>query len=116
MDESILTSIKKLLGPNEDDTSFDSDITMHINTVFADLNFMGIGPVVPLIITDKTVMWSSFLNGATNLESVKTYIFLRVKMVFDPPQSASVIEVYNQAIKKLEWELYELFNSGEENA
>lgn len=105
MVESILTSIKKLLGVEEDYTHFDTDITMYINTVLMRLNQLGIGPTVGFRIQDKTSEWSDFLSDATDLEGVKTYVYLKVRLVFDPPQMGYLVEAIKDQIKELEWTL-----------
>ena len=104
MSESILTSIKKLLNISEEYTHFDADVMMHINMAFMVLYQLGIGSE-PFKITDKTSTWSDFLGDATDLEGVKTYIFLKVKLVFDPPQSSAAMEAIKENIAELEWRL-----------
>lgn len=106
MDESILTTIKKLLGIDENYTHFDADIILHINTVFMTIRQMGIGPSEPFMIEDDTKTWRSFLGTNRNLESVKTLIYLRVRLLFDPPSSSFVLESIKEMIKELEWRLY----------
>ena len=105
--ESILTSIKKLLGIEEDYEQFDPDIIMHINTVFALLKRMGVGPSKGFIIQDAEAVWSDFMgeDPDTILESVKTYIYLKVKLIFDPPNGSAVTEAIKENIKELEWSL-----------
>lgn len=104
--ESILTSIKKLLGITEDYTHFDTDIILHINTVFMVLNQLGIGPANGFSISDKTATWDEFLpTDNKNFEAVKTYIHLKVKLIFDPPLSSAVMESMKQMISELEWRL-----------
>lgn len=104
--ESILTSIKKLLGIQEDYTHFDADIIMHINTVFMTLSQLGIGPPKGFSIGDDKAIWADYISGDNkNFESIKTYIYLKVKLVFDPPLSSSVIESINRTISELEWRL-----------
>lgn len=105
--ESILTSIKKLLGISEDYTQFDSDIIMHINTVFLNLTQLGVGPSEGFSIEDETTYWEDFLDIDSNaqLNAVKSYIYLKVKLLFDPPLSSSVIESMNRMISELEWRL-----------
>lgn len=105
MEESILSSIKKLLNISVDDKSFDQDITMHINSVFMILHQMGVGPLETFSIKDGTSKWIDFLGENKDLESVKTYIYLKVKMVFDPPVNSSIIDSYNQLIREYEWRL-----------
>lgn len=103
MATSILTSIKKLLGPTEDDTSFDVDIIMHINSAFFRLNQLGVGPATGFFITDNTKTWEDFLESRTDLEAVKTYVYQKVRLVFDPPQSSFLVEAIKDAIKEFEW-------------
>lgn len=103
--DSILTSIKKLLMLAEDDTSFDADIIMHINTVIAVLNQFGVGPDTGFTITDKTATWQELLGSYPNLDSVRSYVYLKVKMIFDPPSSGAVIESMNRVIGELEWRI-----------
>lgn len=105
MNDSILTSIKEMLGPSEEYEHFDADIIMHINTVFMILNQLGVGPSEGFSISDKTAVWSDFISNASNLESVKTYIYLKVKLLFDPPLNSAVIETFNRSISELEWRL-----------
>lgn len=104
--ESILTSIKKLLGITEQYEQFDPDIIMHINTAFMTLNDIGVGPVETFSIRDKTDLWNDFIPDDTKkLEGVKTYIYLKVKMVFDPSGSATVNESLKRQADELEWRL-----------
>lgn len=104
--ESILDSIKKLLGLTSDYTSFDMDIIIHINTVFMALRQMGIGPKEGFSIEGNVEIWTDFSEKIEMLEAVKTYIYLKVKLIFDPPLNSSVIEVYNKTLSELEWRLY----------
>lgn len=104
---SILTSIKKLLGINDSDTQFDIDIVMHINTVFSILTQLGVGPSSGFSIADKNTLWADFLGATTNnLELVKSYVYLRVKLLFDPPQSSFVTDAMERNAKELEWRIY----------
>lgn len=105
MNESILVSIKKLLGIAEDYNHFDADIIMHINTVFMILMQLGVGPTSGFSILDDSAVWSDFLPTGQQLESVKTYMYLRVKMMFDPPQSGTVTQSTENLIKELEFRL-----------
>lgn len=102
---SILTSIKKLLGPSEDDTSFDQDIIIHINSVFMVLNQLGIGPPEGFSIADNTATWETYLGTNKNLESVKTYVYLKTRIVFDPPTSSTLLDALTRNISELEWRL-----------
>lgn len=103
--ESILTSIKKLLGPAEEYDHFDPDIIMHINSVFMILRQMGVGPKQGFSICDDTAEWTDYLPNIEEIEAVKTYIYMKVKLVFDPP-TGGVLEMYKEAIKEFEWRLY----------
>lgn len=104
--ESILTSIKKLLGIAEEYTHFDEDLIMHINSVLTILTQMGVGPSTGFTITDKEDTWDDFIDNKIYFEAVKTYIHLKVKLVFDPPLSSAVTEAINKMISELEWRLY----------
>lgn len=110
--ESILTSIKKLLGIEEEYEHFDSDIIMHINSVFMVLNQLGVGPSEGFSIEDDTSVWTDFTSGNSNIEAVKSYIYLKVKLLFDPPLSSAAIESIKRMIDEYEWRL----NVAAENA
>lgn len=103
--ESILTSIKKLLGIAEDYDHFDQDIIIHINTVLAILTQLGVGPETGFSIADKSTMWNEFISNKLYYEPVKTYVYLKVKLLFDPPQSSIVLEATNRMIGELEFRL-----------
>lgn len=103
--ESILTSIKKMLGIVEEYEHFDADLTMHINSAFAVLNQLGVGPSEGFSISDKTATWRDFTKDDSKLDPVKSYIYLKVKMIFDPPQSSAIAEAYKNQISEFEWRL-----------
>ena len=105
--ESILTSIKKLLGISEEYTQFDDDLIMHINSVFLNLTQLGVGPKEGFVIEDDSSVWSDFVDIYNNvqLNAIKTYIYLKIKLLFDPPLSSSVVESINRMISELEWRL-----------
>lgn len=103
--DSILTSIKKLLMISKEDTSFDMDIVMHINSVLSILNQLGVGPDGGFMITDSSATWQQFLGTYPNLEAVRSYTYLKVKLLFDPPLSSAVIESTNRVIGELEWRI-----------
>lgn len=103
--DSILTSIKKLLGIAEDYKHFDPDIIMHINTVFMTLNQLGVGPATVFRIEDDLAVWKDFIKDEENLDAVKSYMHLKVKLLFDPPLSAAVLDATNKMINELEWRL-----------
>jgi hypothetical protein len=103
--DSILTSIKKLLGIEEDYTQFDPDIIIYINSTFMSLNQIGVGPETGFTISDKIKKWSDYLGENTNLEAVKSYIYLKTRLIFDPPTSSFVLEAIERQITELEWRL-----------
>ena len=105
MDESILTSIKKLLGITEDYQHFDQDLIMHINSVLMTLTQIGVGPVGGMLITDDSTTWEEFAGEVTDLGGIQSYVYLKVKLLFDPPQTSSVTEAINRQINELEWRL-----------
>lgn len=100
--ESILTSIKKLLGIAEEYEHFDADIIMHINSVFSILTQLGVGPSNGFSIKDKEAKWDDFIGEDNKIEMVKSYIHMKVKLLFDPPINSAVIEAMNQMIKEFE--------------
>ena len=104
--KSILTSTKKMLGIEESYTHFDQDIIMHVNSVFFTLNQLGVGPEKVFSISSEMNTWDEFLGSqAVDLQAVKTYVYLKVKMLFDPPTSSFVLDSYKQQATELEWRL-----------
>lgn len=104
--ESILTSIKKLLGIAADDKTFDPDVIIHINTVFMTLHQIGVGPSTGFYIDDDTAQWTDFITDLSKLQAVKTYVFLKVKLLFDPASvGSSTLASYERTIAELEWRL-----------
>ena len=103
--ESILTSIKKLLGIMSDYTNFDDDIIIHINTAFAMLNQLGVGPEGGFMIVDANSRWEDYTTEK-NLNMVKTYIYLKVRLFFDPPTSTALIESINRTLSEIEWRIF----------
>lgn len=102
--DSILDSIKKLLGITEEYTHFDPDIIMHINSAFFTLNQLGVGPDEPFKIEDKSDTWDDFVSGQ-DVEAIKSYIGLKVRTLFDPPTNSSLLSAINEQIKEFEWRL-----------
>ena len=102
---SILNDIKKLLGLDPSYTVFDQDIIIHINSVFMILRQLGVGPEEGYKITDANNIWSEFSEDNIFIESVKTYIYLKVKMYFDPPQNSAHAQAIQAQIAELEWRL-----------
>lgn len=105
MEQSILTSTKKNLGIGADNTAFDLDIITHINSAFSTLAQLGIGPDDGFMIEDDTAEWSDFMGVDLELNSVKTYVFLKCKLLFDPPALSFVINAMERQIEQLEWRL-----------
>ena len=108
MEESILKSVKKILGLGNTYTVFDMDIVMHINMAFSILNQLGVGPDAGFSIEDETALWSDYvlLSGQEpSLHLVKTYVFLKARMLFDPPTTSFAIEAMNRQIEQYEWRL-----------
>lgn len=104
--DSILTSVKEMLGIAEEYTHFDMVLVRHINSVFMILTQMGVGPPEGFTISDADAVWSDFVSEEENLEAVKTYVYHRVQLVFDPPASSTIVEATNRIINELEWRLY----------
>lgn len=106
MTDSILTSVKKALGIAEEYEHFDPEIIMLINSFLAILNQVGIGPPNGFAIQDKNATWSDFIGAdSKKLNDVQTYVYLRVKLVFDPPSTAAVIESMTNIASEVEWRL-----------
>jgi len=105
MSDSILTSTKKTLNLDESFTAFDMDITMHINSVFSTLNQLGIGPPQGYMIVDKDDLWSAFIGTDMRMNSVKTYVYLRVRLLFDPPTTSYLLAALQDEVRELEWRL-----------
>ena len=103
--DSILTSVKKMLGIPEEYEQFDMDIIMHINSVFMILTQLGVGPEEGFTISNKSDKWSDFIGEGKLVELVKSYVYLKVRLIFDPPQSSSVIEAINRQISEFEWRI-----------
>lgn len=105
MNDSILDTIKQLLGIQSDYTAFDTDIIVHINSAFMALNQLGVGPTECFSIDGSGENWAEFVDKSIDLEAVKTYIYLKVRTIFDPPSSSVVMEAMNKNISELEWRL-----------
>lgn len=103
--DSILISIKKLLGIEENYTHFDTDIIMHINSVLSILTQLGVGPSNGYSIKDANAVWDEFISDSKKLELAKTYVYLKVRLMFDPPSSSSAIDSMKQLISELEFRI-----------
>ena len=105
MDNSILSTIKKMLGLDADYDAFDTDIIIHINSALMNLMQMGVGPSTGFSINGDFETWHHFLGEATDLEGVKTYVYLKTRLAFDPPSTSFVLEAANKMLSELEWRL-----------
>lgn len=105
MEQSILISTKKVLGIAEDYTVFDLDIVTHINTAFSTLTQLGVGPAVGFMIEDETAEWNDFIVDDIQYNSVKSYVFLKTRQLFDPPSTSYLIASTEKQILELEWRL-----------
>ena len=105
MQDSILMTIRKLVCGNPYADHFDTDLLVHINACFSILNQLGVGPENGFVVTDETQSWSSYIADNYILNMVKTYVTLKVKKIFDPPLTSSVLEAMDKEISELEWRL-----------
>ena len=105
MDESIFLSVKKLLGLSEAYDVFDADVITHINSSLSTLNQLGLGPEDGFSITGPDELWSQFLNDDKKLNNAKSYVYLKVRLLFDPPTTSFAINAFEKQIEELEWRL-----------
>lgn len=103
--DSILNSIKKMMGPGLDYNAFDTDLIIHINTVFSILTQLGVGPKNGFIIQDEDDVWSDFVDDDRTIEMAKSYIYLKCKLMFDPPQNSFIVNSYEKLCSEYEWRL-----------
>lgn len=103
--ESILTSVKEYCGITEEYDVFDGDIVDHINSVFMDLNMLGVGPAEGFHIEDKTANWTDFVPDLDKFQAVKSYVKIRVRLLFDPPASSALLKCLQDSAAKWEWML-----------
>ena len=105
MDDSILTSIKKALGISEDYEVFDSELVLFINSTLSNLQQLGVGPVEGFSIQDKSTKWSALLDDELRLNNAKSLVFLKTKLLFDPPGTPHLLNAYEEQIREQEWRL-----------
>ena len=105
MEQSILTSTKKILGIAENYTAFDLDILTHINAAFSTLTQLGVGPAAGFMIEDENAEWYDFIENDPQLNTVKSYVFLKVRQLFDPPTTSYLIASMERQIQEFEWRL-----------
>lgn len=103
--DSILDSVKKVLGIDKDYDAFDVDILMHINSVFSVLNQLGVGPEDGFAIEDASPTWDDFLEGDSRLNNIKSYVYMRVRMMFDPPTTGFLISSMKEQFQEMEWRI-----------
>ena len=106
VETSILRTIRRMIGPSEDYEYFDTDLIIHINSAFSRLCQLGVGPEMPFRVTGEEEVWSDFIDDGYQ-EDVKQFVYLFVKVIFDPPASTTVLTAYKEQIQKLEWLLME---------
>ena len=105
-EESILIYVKKLLGIQEDYTHFDPDVIYGINAAFGVLTQLGVGPEEGFMISDDSAKWNDFVSDDTRLSLIKPYVYLKTRLLFDPPSSNALIDSFNKTINEYEWRLY----------
>lgn len=105
MSESILISVKRILGMDEQYTVFDLDVMTHINSVFNTLTQLNVGPKNGFMIEDASAKWEDFLGNDINLNAVKSYVCLRVKVLFDPPSTSFHLSAIENQCREMEWRL-----------
>lgn len=105
MEQSILISTKKILGIDKDYDVFDLDIITHINSAFSTLTQLGVGPAAGFMIEDDSEVWADFIADDLQYNSVKSYVFLKVRQLFDPPSTSYLISAVEKQIEELEWRL-----------
>lgn len=113
--DSILTSVKKLLGIVDEYEAYDADIIMHINSVFSILTQLGVGPSDGYYIRDANDLWTDFLPEGKKLEMVKTYVYQKVRLIFDPPVSSAAMTAMENMINEFEWRINVTVDPGEED-
>lgn len=106
MEKSILNSVKKSLGIEIETIDFDSELVIFINSVISSLVQLGIGPQEGYTISGASETWADFIGEDKRLESIKTYIYLKVRIIFDPPASSAILDAYKQQIQEFEWRCF----------
>ena len=105
MTDRILESVKKVLGIAPEYLVFDQDVVMHINSAFSVLHQLGVGPDEPFMIEDETATWTEFLGTERGVNSVKSYVYLRVRLLFDPPATSFALGAMEKQIEELGWRI-----------
>jgi len=110
--ESILNSVKKIVNVSLEDDSFDQDLIIYTNTILAVLTQMGVGPVEGFVITGEEETWDDFVGDDIRIQLIKTYVGLRVRMMFDPPTNSSAVQAFDNSIQETQWRIYAMTNYG----
>ena len=105
MDDSILDNLKRDLGVVVDDDVFDGEIIMAANTAFMTLHQLGVGPSDVFILTDNTQIWNDFTTDVDRLPMIKSYVFIRTRLLFDPPSNSQLASALEDQRKEYEWRL-----------
>ena len=106
MEDSILVSIKQMLGIYDEDTAFDGELILHINGALADLTHVGVGPKEGFTILDKSTRWDEFSDNQTINAQAKIYVFCKVRLIFDPPSNSFVVDSITKTKDEAQWRLY----------
>ena len=114
MGESILESVKHLLGPGSCDDHFDDDLIIFINGVFSQLTQLGVGPEKGFFIDGPDKFWEDYISNDPKLEMVKTYMYQKVRLIFDPPASSAAVTAMEKSISEFEWRINAEVDYGEE--
>ena len=109
MEESSLKTIKQLIGGPDDFEQFDLDLTIHINSAFATLTHLGVGPKEGYRITGPDNVWSEFEEDAQELSLIKDYVYIKTRLLFDPPTSGSLMDSLKEQLNEMKWRLYILY-------
>lgn len=109
MEESILKTIKQLIGCPDDFEQFDLDLTIHINSAFATLTQLGVGPKEGYRITGPDNVWSEFEEDAKKSSLIKDYVYIKTRLLFDPPTSSALMDSLKEQLKEMEWRLYIMY-------
>lgn len=110
-DQSILQTVRKMIGPSAEYDVFDTDLIIHINSALSRLCQLGVGPATPFRITGMEEVWGDFMDTGY-MEEIKQYVYLKTRLIFDPPANSTVINLYKEEIEKLEWLLKEVARDG----
>lgn len=104
-EDSILISVKKLLGIAKDYEHFDTDVIIHINSAFSILTQLGVGPPSGFIVSGADTKWNDFISDLSQIEMIKSYVYQKVRLMFDPPASSAAIDALQRSINEFEWRI-----------